>query len=112
MANEWNTTVPANSLAVADIPSNFRSNKTNIVAIVEKEHATLGDSNAGGEHLHGSAVIWHLATASIPAVDPEGNALASTDNGRMWHDITTDIVYVLDDYSDPTVAGGWVAMGH
>ena len=112
MADEWTTTVPANALAIADIPSNFRGNKTNIIAVLEKEHADLDDSNVGGEHLQGSAVIWHLATASIPALQPDGTALASTDNGRMWHDITTDIVYVLDDYATPTTAVGWVPIGH
>ncbi len=79
---------------------------------MNKEHVTLATSSAGGEHKQGSAVAWHLATASIPALQPDATALAATDNGRLWHDITTDIFYVLDDYSDPTVDGGWVAMGN
>ena len=80
---------------------------------MNKEHETLATSSAGGVHKPGSAVAWHLATASIPAKQVDGTtALDSGDNGRMWHDITTDIFYVLDDYSDPTVDGGWVAMGN
>lgn len=79
---------------------------------MNKEHIDLATSSAGGEHVQGSAVAWHLATASIPALQPDGTALAATDNGRLWHDITTDIFYVLDDYSDPTVDGGWIPMGH
>lgn len=78
---------------------------------MNKEHVTLATSSAGGEHKQGSAVAWHLATASIPALQPDATALATTDNGRLWHDITTDIFYVLDDYSDPTVDGGWIEMG-
>ncbi len=112
MSNEWNLNFPTDDELVADLPGEHRERKTNVAAVLEKEHATLGGSNSGGEHLPGSAVAWYLATGSIPALDVEGNALASTDNGRLWLDSTTKIFYALDDYSDPTVAGGWLAMGH
>ncbi len=112
MADEWNLNMPPNTELISDLPSEHRQRKTNVAAVIEKEHATLGDSNSGGEHKQGSAVMWHLATASIPALQPDGTALTSSDNGRLWHDTTTDIVYVLEDYSDPTVGNGWVAIGH
>ncbi len=112
MSNEWNLNTPTNDELIPDLPGEHRERKTNVATVLEKEHATLGDGNSGGEHSPGSAVAWYLATGSIPALDVEGNALASTDNGRMWLDSTTKIFYALDDYSDPTVAGGWVAMGH
>lgn len=79
---------------------------------MDKEHETMATSSAGGVHIPGSAVAWHLATGSIPALQPNGDAFDSGDKGRLWHDITTDIFYVLDDDTDPTVGGGWVVMGH
>lgn len=112
MADEWNLNKPVNSTLISDLPLEHRRRKTNVAAVLEKEHATLGDSNTGGEHKQGSAVMWHLSTANIPALQPDGTALASSDNGRLWHDITTDIIYVLDDYNDPTIGGGWIAIGH
>ena len=112
MANEWKLTEPTDDELVPDLPSEHRQRKTNTAAVLQKEHATLGDGNSGGEHKPGSAVAWYLATGSIPALDVEGNALASTDNGRLWLDSTTKIFYALDDYNDPTVGNGWVAMGH
>lgn len=112
MANEWKLTEPTDDELVPDLPSEHRQRKTNTAAVLQKEHATLGDGNSGGEHKPGSAVAWYLATGSIPALDVEGNALASTDNGRLWLDSTTKIFYALDDYQDPTVGNGWVAMGH
>ncbi len=112
MADEWNLNKPVDSTLISDLPSEHRARKTDVAAVLQKEHATLGDGNSGGEHKQGSAVMWHLATASIPALQPDGTALTSSDNGRLWHDTTTDIIYVLDDYSDPTVDGGWVAIGH
>lgn len=112
MADEWNLNKPVNSTLISDLPLEHRRRKTNVAAVLEKEHATLGDSNIGGEHKQGSAVMWHLSTANIPALQLDGTALASSDNGRLWHDTTTDIIYVLNDYSDPTVDGGWVAIGH
>lgn len=112
MSNEWNLNYPTDDELIPDLPGEHRERKTNVAAVLEKEHATLGDSNSGGEHKQGSAVAFYLATGSIPALDVEGNALAATDNGRLWLDSTTKIFYALDDYSDPTVAGGWLAMGH
>ncbi len=112
MTDEWNLNKPTNDELIPDLPGEHRERKTNVAAVLQKEHATLGDGNSGGEHKQGSAVAWYLATGSIPALDVEGNALASTDNGRFWLDSTTKILYNLDDYSDPTVAGGWLALGH
>ncbi len=112
MANEWDVAVPPNTELVSDLPAEHRQMKTNTKAVMEKEHAALGTGNTGGEHKQGSAVMWHLPTASIPALQPDGTALASTDNGRLWHDTTTDIVYVLEDYSDPAIGTGWIAIGH
>lgn len=113
MAANWTSTlIPTDDELIPDLPGEHRAFKEMVRAVLNKEHATLSGDNLGCEHKPGSAVMWALTTANIPALDVEGNALASTDNGRMWHDLTTDIVYVLDDYADPTVAGGWVAMGH
>lgn len=112
MADEWNLNTPTDDELVPDLPGEHRERKTNVAAVLEKEHATLGDGNSGGEHSQGSAVAWYLATGSIPALDLEGNALAATDNGRLWLDSTTKIFYALDDYSNPTVGNGWVAFGH
>lgn len=79
---------------------------------INKEHETLATSSAGGVHKQGTARMWYLPTASIPNLQPDGlSALDSGDNGMLWHDITTDIVYLLDDYSDPTIGNGWLSFG-
>lgn len=113
MAANWTSTlIPTDDKLIPDLPGEHRNFKEMVRAVLIKEHATLSGDNLGCEHKQGSAVAWYLATGSIPALDVEGNALAATDNGRMWLDSTTKIFYALDDYSDPTVGGGWVAMGH
>lgn len=108
----WGVTAPDIDQAHGNAYKEIYDLRKGVALRMNKEHVTLATSSAGGEHKQGSAVAWHLATASIPALQPDATALAATDNGRLWHDITTDIFYVLDDYSDPTVDGGWVPMGH
>ena len=98
MSGEWDTTLPANSLAVASIPQTFKDTKTNIIAVFEKEHETLGDSNTGGEHSSGSAVSYEGTTS--PTNRPDAStALADNaiDRGRIW----------IDGNFDPPVVKRW-----
>lgn len=85
-----------------------------VEARINKEHETLatGATFPGGVHKQGSARMWYLSTASIPNLQPDGSSdLDDGDNGMLWHDTTTDIIYLLDDYSDPTIGGGWLSFG-
>jgi hypothetical protein len=75
---------------------------------IDKEHITLAGSSAGGEHLQGSARAWFQD--AVPALQPDGSALAATDKGMMWFDSNAtpdNLAYVLVDHSDPTEGNGW-----
>ena len=78
---------------------------------MSKEHITLATSSAGGEHVQGSARTWFQD--AVPALQPDGTALAATDNGMLWFDTNStpdNLAYVLVDHSDPTVGNGWVLL--
>lgn len=107
----WDVTSPNDEALVGNTYKEIYDLRKGVAIRMNKEHINLAGSSAGGEHMQGSARAFYLATASIPALQPDGTALASTDNGMMWHDTTTNIWYVLDDYSDPTVDGGWLSIG-
>jgi len=98
MANEWNLSYPTNDELIADLPEEHRERKTNVKAVLEKEHATLGDSNAGGQHKNGSAVCYEGTTA--PTNAPDGSTAlgdTATDRGRLY----------IDDNFDPPVLKRW-----
>ena len=107
----WNTGAPNNEALVGNTYQEIQDLRKGVGIRYDKEHIDAASSSVGGEHLQGSARMFYLATASIPALQPDGTALAATDNGMLWHDITTDYIYALDDYSDPTVDGGWLSIG-
>ncbi len=98
MADEWNLATPPNTELISDLPSEHRQRKTNVAAVLEKEHATLGDGNSGGQHLNGAAVAYQGATA--PTKAPDGSTALSTgnaDKGRLY----------IDDNFDPPILCRW-----
>lgn len=109
----WDITAPTEDIAYGYADKELRDLRKGVAIRMNKEHETLATSSAGGVHKQGSARMWYLATASIPNLQPDGStALDAGDNGMLWHDTTTDIIYALDDYSDPTVDGGWLSFGN
>lgn len=95
MAGEWTPTTPIDHTLISDLPGEDRKLKNNTIAIVEKEHRTLGDGNSGGEHVQGSAISFVLATASAPTTDPAGTAFVAADIGRLWWDTTLSQMKIL-----------------
>ena len=54
-----------------------------------------------------------LLQDAVPAVRPDGAAFEANDNGSIWFDSNStpdNIMYVLTDYTDPTVGNGWTAV--
>ena len=84
MASEWDLAVPPNTELVSDLPAEHRQMKTDTKAVMEKEHATLGTGNSGGEHKQGSARAFFQDTA--PATQVDGTAFAAEDLGSLWID--------------------------
>lgn len=112
--SEWNIDGPDIDQPLGNAYKEIFSLRRGIEQRINKEHLTLDNDASpddGGEHVQGSARAFHLATASIPNETPNGDPLIVTDNGMLWHDITTDIFYCLNDHSDPTVDGGWLNIG-
>ena len=107
----WNTSAPNDEALVGNTYKETQDLRKGVGIRYDKEHIDAASSSVGGEHSQGSARMFYLATASIPALQPDGTALVAADNGMLWHDITTDYIYALDDYSDPTVDGGWLSIG-
>jgi hypothetical protein len=109
----WDITAPGINDLVGNHYKEIYDLRKGVAIRMNKEHETLAASSAGGVHKQGTARMWYLATASIPNLQPDGStALDSGDNGMLWHDTTTDIIYALDDYSDPTVGNGWLSFGN
>jgi hypothetical protein len=84
--NNWNVASPIDHTQMKDWPAYTRDIASSIKQIISKEHAIPGTSNAGGQHLKGSARVYLDSTA--PTTDPEGNNLQTSvtdtsDNGRI-----------------------------
>ena len=108
----WDVTAPNIDQPIGDHYKEMYDLRKGVAIRINKEHETLATSSAGGVHKQGSARMWYLATASIPQLQVDGStAMDSGDNGMLWHDTTTDIIYALDDYADPNIGTGWISTG-
>lgn len=106
----WDITAPDIDQAIGNHYKELFDLRKGIAIRMNKEHVDLAGSSVGGEHVEGSAIAFFEATGSPPGLQPDGTALAASDNGRLWHDSTTNILYALIDHADPTIDGGWYAV--
>lgn len=84
MANEWDVTKPADHTLNSLWPQKIKDLRSSAKIVISKEHVTLGDANAGGQHLKGAARVF--LQSGLAANDPEGNTLATantSDDGRL-----------------------------
>ena len=106
MVDEWNSTKPIDHTKIGDVPGESRKITAKVKVVLEKEHESLSDDNAGGEHSPGACVVYVASAA--PTNRPDGStALSATaiDSGRIWYDST---------YSPPMPhkwdGSAWVAL--
>lgn len=88
MADEWNLNVPTNEELISDLPEEHRERKTNVKAVIEVEHTTLGDGNSGGLHKPGSARAFFQDAA--PTTNIDGSDFGAGDLGLLWIDSNAD----------------------
>jgi len=84
---DWDVDVPIDHSKVSARPSQTRDLKLATKTIIQKEHAALGASNSGGQHLKGAARVY--MSGSLPTLMPDGvtslgtDASTGTNNGRV-----------------------------
>lgn len=84
MGGDWNVTVPVDHTLVGSVSGEIRDVTSATKIVFSKEHVPPSTSSAGGQHIKGAARIYLDSVAT--SVDPEGNALATSDtsdNGRV-----------------------------
>jgi len=94
----WDVTAPDIDQPHGNTYLELQDLRKGIAIRMNKEHATLAASSAGGEHKNGSAVCYE--DVNEPSDRPDGaTALADNvyDRGRLW----------LDDNYDPPVLKRW-----
>jgi len=91
--DSWNESNPSGSSSASSIDEEIRDLRVGTRIRVSKEHATLENSSAGGEHKAGSAVAYSQSAA--PTTRPDGStSLTSGDAGRLWHDTDDNGLYI------------------
>ena len=94
----WDTAAPDINDGYGRVCLELRDLRIGTATRLNKEHVTIADSGAGGEHLNGSAVAYEGSDAITQRPD-EATDLADNaiDRGRLW----------LDDNYDPSVLKRW-----
>lgn len=84
MAGDWDVSKPIDHTLVGSVPGEIRDVLSSAKQVLSKEHVAPSTSSSGGQHVKGAARIYLNSAAT--GVDPEGNALATSDtsdNGRL-----------------------------
>lgn len=91
--DDWDEASPAASGVISQGDDEIRLLRASVRNRLEKEHVKPAGSNAGGEHLAGSAKAYSdtIAPTKRPDVtnDSPGTSLSAADKGRLWFDETT-----------------------
>ena len=105
----WVTGDPLNSEPRNLGAQEIRGLRKGVALRIDKEHRALTImsnggpdlSTGGGEHISGSAMVYHQEDA--PTLRPDGETtLTSADNGRLWLRISTG---VMSSYAHPSWIG-------
>lgn len=91
--SHWDETSPSLSQPRRDGAAEILSLRQGVRKRMSKEHKTLAASDAGGEHLQGSAKGYYQTTA--PTLRPDGvTSLNADDAGRLWFDSDAGVLWV------------------
>ena len=108
-SGDWDTAIPADTDQISAGDDSIRDFKSQVEARMLKEHTDFSTANAGGEHIAGSAMVYHSATTA-PTLRPDGStSFTSADEGRIWWDSDDDKIYLYDG-SDFTTQAGYLAL--
>lgn len=89
----WDIASPLGSDPISDGDNEIRLLRASIADRMNKEHITLADGGVGGEHLAGSAMVYHQS--ADPTLQPDGaTSLVSADKGRIFFDTDTNSLKV------------------
>ena len=107
----YDQTTPVSANPRKDGPAEILGIRKGMKLRLDKEHVALATMSAGpdlatggGEHRLGSARAY--ITSTEPTNRPDGQTLASADNGRLWVDTTTGHVMKIYDGSNFQNVGG------
>jgi hypothetical protein len=91
--DDWDEAAPSASGVVSQGDDEIRVLRASTRNRLEKEHVKPAGSNAGGEHLAGSAKTYSDTAAPTKRPDSvndsPGTSLTNADKGRLWFDETT-----------------------
>jgi len=88
----WDEAAPADSDQISSGAQEIRDLRKALRIRLEAEHENMAVSSGGGEHLEGSAKVYRQAAA--PTTRPDGTALDGDDDGRLWCDSDTEMLYI------------------
>jgi len=100
----WDITNPEDTDYMKNGAMEIRDLRKGIEIRINKEHDTLADNSAGGEHKAGSAKAY-VGTTN-PTKRPDGvTNLGASDAGRLFVNSSTNVLHTL------TAAAQWLAAG-
>lgn len=103
-ANSWDEGSPATTDPRREGAVEITSLRKAVRLRLDKEHAATLTGGVGGEHKEGSAKVYYQSAE--PTLRPDGStSLDSNDDGRLWIDSDTMILYAWDG-----VALDWVEV--
>ena len=105
----WDVSKPIDHTLWGDVPAEIRGVKSSAKIIIAKEHVAPTTSQAGGQHLQGSARVY--LQSGFASLTPDGTGLSTSltsDNGRLGVDTSQGNLLKVYVAATTGVSTSWV----